>query len=270
ATEAGSKQLANIVKLKYDTTTKKYSATLTDSKAILANWMNDIGTVSGLTLTRSGSKLTISASQFSGTKTISASKSNMVDEDSVTVWTVNNALYQNFALNGAPASASAYLTVQCSMENKAISVRKTSDDGNISGVTFKLVFNNADYVKAISGVESGVTKTTDSTGKISFGSSFPVYNAAGDRIIYRITEIENQSLYTGLSVDTSSETGFIEKGTTNGINPYVRFYLANDSGTMANFVADFENHTHKANVSVQKTSEDDVKAGFKFTLTPST
>ncbi|MDO4460177.1 MAG: Cna B-type domain-containing protein, partial [Clostridia bacterium] len=183
----------------------------------------------------------------------------------------NTVSAKTFTFSGIAADGTKSVPFENTLKKQSITVNKVSDDGNVSGVTFKLTFTSEALVKKITGLENGVTMTTDSTGKINFGSKFPVYNSSGGRITYRITELENKSLYKGLSADTSAETGFIEKGTaSDGTNPYVRFYLADDAGATANFTSNFGNDTFKASAQVQKTSEDDVKAGFKFTLTPNT
>ncbi len=145
-----------------------YSATVADTRGVLSSW--DMPSESGITFSKSGNKLTITASAAAAKnlvngKTFLSTNPNMPNKeaDSVLTWTSSSVYntYQPVAtfIRSKQDPAPAYFKLKAQATGYA-AVKKTSEDGKVAGISFQ--------VKQGSTVLE--TKATDSNGNITFSS----------------------------------------------------------------------------------------------------
>ena len=156
---------AQTIPLTYDGS--KYVATLQDTNGVLSNYSFS---GSGLSFSKSGNTLTISATTPpTGTVTISASKAN-AKKRGILIWTSGDA--QDICQHGDEIAdpVPAYLKAEVIGGN--IKLVKTAEDNNVSGISFN-----------VSGNGINRTITTGSDGTITAEGFIPG--------TYTVTEIEN-------------------------------------------------------------------------------
>lgn len=151
---------APVYDLTYDSRTGNYTKTLTDSNGALSGY-NFTCSVKGVTISKSGNKLTITAtpeaaSKLDGTVLCSAKGSTIsVDPDTViAVWSPNGAGQTAVSLKADPEPVTVYFKLRAEV-NGDLEIIKTSSSGNVSGFQFRVQGNGIDK-----------TVTSDSTGKI--------------------------------------------------------------------------------------------------------
>jgi len=127
--------------LKYDTATKKYSLTLTD----INNTNIDISATSGsgITVTRSGNKYTFTSNSMIITASLMEYKKNIsLYEDKLLVWgNVGNQAM----ITGVSDPIRFYANFNTETYGTA-KITKSSEDGKISGVKFKITGNGVDEI----------------------------------------------------------------------------------------------------------------------------
>ena len=156
-TGASSSQ-AKPITLQWDSGRKRYEATVTDSNEVLSQFNF---TVSGLTISRKGNQLTLSSTQ-PVSNPISVSSDKVMPEVKVgsqLVWTSNEYMQQE-VLSGAPTPSpvTAWLKVQTE-KTGTIALKKTSEDGKVSGVKFQISGNGISKT-----VTTGKDGSVDVTG----------------------------------------------------------------------------------------------------------
>ena len=156
-TGASSSQ-AKPITLQWDSGSKRYEATVTDSNEVLSQFNF---TVSGLTISRKGNQLTLSSTQpVSNPISVSSDKAMPeVKVGSQLVWTSNEYMQQE-VLSGAPTPSpvTAWLKVQTE-KTGTIALKKTSKDGKVSGVKFQISGNGISKT-----VTTGKDGSVDVTG----------------------------------------------------------------------------------------------------------
>ena len=158
---------ANTILLNYNSSTGLYEASITDTNEILADY-NFTSNISGLTFTRSGNTLkitatTAAASQIGGGKNFfTRGHYYDVDESAALIWasTKNSSAQKITTLPGKVDPVPAYIRLTLPTGNLAIT--KTTEDGkNLSGWKFE-IYSDATCKNKISGPHE-----SDSKGKIS-------------------------------------------------------------------------------------------------------
>lgn len=125
--------------LKYNSDTKKYSLTLTDTKNTLADIKFD--TSSGISVSRSGNKYTFTSTKMiTDAITITAKKDINKNTDSMLVW--GRGGYQTMA-TGVNDPVSFYLKINTETYGKAHLVKK-SEDLVVEGVKLRIEGNGVD------------------------------------------------------------------------------------------------------------------------------
>lgn len=151
---AKSTAKAQTVSLEWDGS--QYSATLTDSNGVLSNYSFS---GSGLSFSKSGNKLTITAKTApTDVVTVNVEKNNSLRKGLIT-W--SDGTFSSSSGNqdivcytaGVNDPVKAYLKVD--VKNGNLKIAKTSDDGNVSGITFTVVGDGVNE-----------TAKTDSSGNI--------------------------------------------------------------------------------------------------------
>ena len=155
---AASSSQAKTITLQWDSGSKRYEAAVTDSNEVLSQF--DF-TASGLTISRKGNQLTLSSTQ-PVLNPISVSSDKVMPEVKVgsqLVWTSNEYMQQE-VLSGAPVPSpvTAWLKVQTE-KTGTIALKKTSEDGKVSGVKFKISGNGISKT-----VTTGKDGSVDVTG----------------------------------------------------------------------------------------------------------
>ncbi len=194
------------IKLSWNGT--NYSATVTDSNGVLSRYDFKIA---GIEISRNGNTLSIHAEAdmaADGAKLSDrATYSYVCGEGAVAVWKSNNGQggdgNQDFAIydgNGATDPVPAYIKVSFDAVGSA-GLRKISEDGDVAGKSFRITGSDG----------SSVTKTTDSSGRISL-DGLPIYVASedeeseeessGERITYTATEVNVPIKYVAPSSQT--------------------------------------------------------------------
>ena len=153
-----SSSQAKPITLQWDSGSKRYEATVTDSNEVLSQF--DF-TASGLTISRKGNQLTLSSTQ-PVLNPISVSSDKVMPEVKVgsqLVWTSNEYMQQE-VLSGAPVPSpvTAWLKVQTE-KTGTIALKKTSEDGKVSGVKFQITGNGISKT-----VTTGKDGSVDVTG----------------------------------------------------------------------------------------------------------
>ncbi len=184
----------------------KYSATVTDANAVLANY-NFTGTIPGVQAAASGNQLTLSTTEpilTPKTSTEVKTRSEAVGgKGAVAVWRTSDRTFQDFATYNADGGD----PVKCFIKVKTDAVGnaglvKTSEDGKVSGIQFQITGSDG----------SSQTRTTDANGKIDM-EGMPIYAADGSKITYTATEMNVPNRY----VKPQSQTFQLTEGQTASI-----------------------------------------------------
>ncbi len=168
-----------------------YSATVTDNNGVLSRYSFSIP---GVTLSANGNSLSITASGSSAGEQTSAPATYAphIGEGAVAVWKTADSSYQKFAVydgGGEVDPIPAYLKISFDAVGGA-GLRKTSEDGIVSGVSFEITGTDG----------SSVTKTTDGDGQISL-DGLPIYQD-GEKITYTAREVDVPARYVTPSTQT--------------------------------------------------------------------
>ena len=196
---------ASTITLKWDGS--KYSATATDANGVL-EYFPFQNSLSGVTVTSSGNKLTLStATPILTPKTSSKVDSRMAvagGKGAVAVWRTSDRNFQDFATYNADGGdpVSCYIKVKTDAVGSAGLV-KTSEDGKVEGIQFQITGSDG----------SNTTKTTDASGHIDI-DGLPIYGADGSKITYTATEINVPNKY----VKPESQTFQLTEGQTASIH----------------------------------------------------
>lgn len=196
---------AETITLRWDGS--KYSATVTDSNGVLANY-NFSGSVPGTTIRSNGNTLTISADEVILSPKTSAEVKNrsgaVGGRGAVVVWQTSDSSQQDFATYNASGGdpVGCYIKVKTDAVGSA-GIVKTAEDGKVSGLQFQITGSDG----------SSVTKTTDANGNIDI-DGLPIYTADGSKITYTATEINVPSKY----VKPQSQTFQLTEGETVSIS----------------------------------------------------
>ena len=158
---ARSQAAAPEIALTYDEASGLYKASVTDTNGVLATDYSFAAT--GITMTKSGNTLHISAPLSAlekGSVLVSATGRSLdAGNMAYMIWTASGQ--QTVATVETSASpVTAYFRVKA--DTGSLEIRKTSDDGNVSGISFTL----EESVPSIGYCRIG-TYTTDSGGRIS-------------------------------------------------------------------------------------------------------
>lgn len=226
----------------------KYTATLTDTNGVLSEY-DFTSSDSGVTLTKSGNTLTISADHaISGTVRITASQNNIptVSESAKLIAYGDPSLQDVVTGVESADRVTAYLDVGTPTGN--MKLIKTSEDGKVEGISF-----------TITGEGYSATKTTNETGEIDISDLNPgVYTVTEQSIdkyepqeTQRVTIVGGQTATVNfnnvlkrgsLEVTKTSEDGLVEGmtfhlyGTSLSGQPVDEYAVTDSSG-----VARFEN-----------------------------
>ena len=196
---------ANTITMKWDGS--KYSATVSDSNAVLKNYNFD-SCLPGVKITANGNSLTLSTTQA----ILTPKTSSRVESDdnlsggkgAVAVWRTSDSSQQNFATYNADGGepVGCYIKVKTDAVGSAGLV-KTSEDGKVEGIQFQITGSDG----------SSTTKTTDANGNIDI-EGLPIYAADGSKITYTATEINVPNKY----VKPQSQTFTLTEGQTASIH----------------------------------------------------
>ena len=174
-----SEAKSNAIKLKYDSTKKVYTATVTDSNKAISYW-NKTDISGGLDYSVSGNKVTISTTgsgSFSGTKTITLSATAYGGASQYNFFNIDNVdSYQHWGVGNEEITKTVYIAVECDITFGNLTVQKSSNDDVVKGFKFTLTGNGKTY-----------TATTDKNGKATF-ENIPVTDDNGKKISYKLTE----------------------------------------------------------------------------------
>ena len=223
-------QTYNDFELVWDGTS--WSLTRTDTNRVLRNFGRFKFSLSGVSTSRSGNNLTITATPEAARSMLNGIVSlpcegNVIDPDSVNAYLlVAGGSKQNcVALNGTPDPVTCYVRAKVTQTTGNLNITKTSENGkNISNVSFTVTGPNG-YNRLFK---------TNTSGKISITDLQPG--------AYTITETSPLGYYAVNRVQTATVT----IGGTASVS--------------------FQNKVSRCTVQVTKTSEDGVLQGFTFTL----
>ena len=135
---------ASTYNMNYNESTGKYSVTLTDTNSVLSQY--NFSSTSTVTVSQSGSKITLTSDKELGGKTTFSSQKTVLDKvtnskivTSINVWG-NNSYSNNkgqsvVSIGAVGDPPKAYFNVQ-TINSSALQLRKTSDDGNVSDIYF--------------------------------------------------------------------------------------------------------------------------------------
>lgn len=219
---ARSTAKAKTFELKYNST--KYTATITDNNDVLSDYSFS---GSGLTFSKSGNRLTITADKVSSSDVkITVSKKN-AKRKAVITWTdeiiePKSGQLQDIVTYGETVNdpITAYLNVKVSCGSAKII--KTSEDGKVDGISFHIQGNGIDK-----------TVKTANGGQVQVDNLMPG--------VYTVTEIAE-----------------------NKYEPQETRCITVVSGQTA--IVNFNNKLKRGSLSVTKTSEDGLNQGVKFHL----
>ena len=131
---------APAITLDYNSSTQQCSATVTDSNGVLASDYNF--TATGVTMTKNGNKLTISAPLSvlqSGTVMASATGRSLDDGNmGAMIWTCPGKQSLITTVDTTNDPVKAYFTLKAGVIPGTTAITKTSDDGDVGGYCFKL------------------------------------------------------------------------------------------------------------------------------------
>ena len=149
---------AKTIVLKWNSSNKRYEATVTDSNGVLSQFDFSLD---GVKFSKSGNKLTISSTKPISTAKSASSNKKLpeVKVGSPNVW-YSNAYMQQEVTTGAaqPDPVRAYIKVQTE-KTGTIALKKTSEDGKVSGVKFKISGNGIS--KTVTTGKDGSVNVTD-------------------------------------------------------------------------------------------------------------
>lgn len=224
---ARSQAAAPEIALTYDEASGLYKASVTDTNGVLATDYSFAAT--GITMTKSGNTLHISAPLSAlekGSVLVSATGRSLdAGNMAYMIWTASGQ--QTVATVETSASpVTAYFRVKA--DTGSLEIRKTSDDGNVSGISFTL----EESVPSIGYCRIG-TYTTDSGGRISIPNL-----TVGTK--YRVTE----TVPEGYEAEVQSQELTLQPGTNT---------------------LTFVNH-HLLALEIHKTSDDGKVAGISFAV----
>lgn len=195
---------ASTITLRWDGS--KYSATITDANAVLANFSFN-NAIPGVQATTSGNNLTLSTTEpilSPRASTEIKSRTGAVGgKGAVAVWRTADRDFQDFATYYAEGGdpVSCYIKVKTDAVGSA-GLKKTSEDGKVEGIQFQITGSDG----------SSTTKTTDASGNIDI-EGLPIYSADGSKITYTATEINVPNKY----VKPESQTFQLTEGQTASI-----------------------------------------------------
>ena len=226
---ARSQAAAPEITLTYDGASGLYKASVTDTNGVLASDYSF--TATGVTMTKSGNTLNISAplSALENGSVWASATGRALDAGNMAymIWTASGQ--QTVATVSTTADpVKAYFRVKADTIPAHLEILKTSDDGNVSGISFTL----EESVPGIGYCRIG-TYTTDSGGKISVPNL-----TVGTK--YRVTE----TVPEGYEAEVQSQEITLQPG--------------------ANTLT-FVNHRLLA-LEIHKTSDDGEVAGISFTV----
>lgn len=193
---ARSQAAAPEIALTYDEASSLYKASVTDTNGVLASDYSFAAT--GITMTKSGNTLHISAplSALENGSVLVSATGRSLDAGNMAymIWTASGQ--QTVATVETSASpVTAYFRVKA--DTGSLEIRKTSDDGNVSGISFTL----EESVPGIGYCRIG-TYTTDSAGRISIPNL-----TVGTK--YRVTE----TVPEGYEAEVQSQEITLQPGT---------------------------------------------------------
>ncbi len=178
--------------LEYNASTKKYSLTLTDANNTYADFT--LTNANGITVTRSGNKYTFTSSKMlSDVVTVSAKKNVPNVDNNILIW-------------GRPSEQ----TMMCGSEDPVVftfkfdtetygtaKIIKTSEDGNVAGIKFRITGNGVDEV---------VTTTSNGTiSKSLLPGTYTVIELEEDRYV------PNSSKTVTIASEETAEVSFSNK-----------------------------------------------------------
>ena len=158
--------LAPIIDLTYNTSTGKYSATVTDTNGVLSNYSYSM---SGVTFTRNGNSLTITAdAPIQEATPVSCTKTMLYGAgEPAVIWTglYDESRQEVVSGKGQPDPVPSYIRVRAAAATGSLEITKTFEGqtSGVSGVPFLVTGPNG-YSQ---------THTTDASGKITI-TNLPV------------------------------------------------------------------------------------------------
>lgn len=201
--------------LKYNSSTGSYALTLTDSNGVLSDY-DFTSSVSGVTFTRSGNTLTITATPEAAAKlataqTASATGSSLqIDVNKVvTVWAADGTGQTAVQVKSSPDPVTAYFKLKAAVSGQVLLKKTTNTGTNLSGWKIGL-YTDAACTKPV----SGSPFTTGTDGKITASNL-----AAGT---YYAREQAVSDPYW--ACDTSVKTVKVEAGKTATVTFSNTFY----------------------------------------------
>lgn len=209
-----------------------WTATVTDTNYVLPNFDTFRFSLNGVTTSRSGYRLTITATPEAAKSMTSGlasqrSEANFIDPDDINAYLLtptSSGAQDCVALNGWPDPVYAYIRAKVTQTTGDLTIVKTSEDGKVSGVSFTITGPNS----------YGKTATTNAQGKISLTDLQPG----------TYTVKENAASYY---VAPASQNVSVSIGDTKTVT--------------------FNNTLKRGTLRVTKTSEDGIVAGHTFKLT---
>lgn len=151
-------------------------------------------------------------------------------------------------VNGTSVVKTKTLTFNNKLKTGVAKIAKTSDDGVVQGIYFKIESDYNDY------------STIGSTGKTGILSiySLPVYNEVGEKIKYTVTE---------LGFKQSDGTYKLPKRYVSKEPKQFSFIADNmKPGRKATYTYTLNNSIRTANLNVKKTSDDNIVNGITFNV----
>lgn len=236
---------AQTVELEWDGS--QYSATLTDTNNVLSKF-SFTANVTGMNFSVSGNKLTITTDTApTGTVTISAIKSQT--RSGIIVWSdgKTGGGVQDTVTYSASVSDPVKASLKLKVSYGAAKIIKTSEDGNVSGITFTIV-----------GEGINETRTTDKNGTIFVENLMPgtytvteqSYDKYEPQETHRVTVVAGQTATVSFNNVLKRGDLTVTKTSEDGLNSGVTFHLygtslsglavAEYSATDENGVATFE------------------------------
>ena len=154
ATELSSKAPTHTMKV----SSGKYTLTLTDSNKVLSKF--DFKKTDGVTVTASGNKLTLTATKPVGSVSFNSSKTVPTVSKTSTLIPYGDASKQDVisGVQNAPDPVRAYFKIAA--EGGKLKIKKTSDDGKVSGIKFTITGPNS-YKKTVKTNDKGEFELDD-------------------------------------------------------------------------------------------------------------
>lgn len=181
---------ANTITLQYDAASGLYKASVTDTNQVLKHF-NYISTIDGLSFSKSGNTLNISAtaaaaaSLSSGTVFNNRGHEISIGPDSVLLWGTSDAKGQIMVtMDVAADPVPSYFKLKANVVGKVKIIKTTNTGGSLSGWRFG-VYTDAACTKPV----SGSPFTTAADGTITSGNLMPG--------TYYVKELDTSSGYWG-------------------------------------------------------------------------